>query len=239
MIAVKTAPCASLGAALRGLFPPQVAVALTQPGAPQPPLFAAETAAMARAVPTRRAEFAAGRAAARAAMAQLGAPAAALPMGPDRAPVWPAGITGSLSHIPALCIAAVAQTRQFRAIGTDLEEAGDLDPDLIPQVCTLAERAWLACQPAAQRGQLAKLIFSAKECAYKCQYPLTGTLFDFDTLEITPDPDTGQFEATFTRAIGCFDAGACLPGRFTIADGIIGCGMALAGRPRWAGGQGC
>lgn len=231
------APQTPLSAALRGLFPAQVAVVLGDPGGVHPPLFPAEATAMARAVPARQAEFGAGRAAIRAAMAELGAPAAAIPMGADRAPVWPAGVTGSLSHISGLCIAAVALTSQFHAIGVDLEPAQDLDPDLIPHVCTLAERAWLACQPQAQRGILARLIFATKECAYKCQYPLTGILFDFDTLEITPDLDTGQFEATFTRAVGSFDGGACLSGRFVIEEGVIGCGMALAPRPRWEAGQ--
>ncbi|MCQ0092938.1 4'-phosphopantetheinyl transferase superfamily protein [Roseovarius sp. M141] len=221
--------------AMRSLFPAQVAVALTDPGAPHPAPWPAEASAILRAVPARRAEFAAGRAAIRTAMADLGWPAAGVPMGADRAPVWPTGLTGSLSHCATLCVAALAPTSQFRAIGVDLEEATDLPPDLILQICTPPERAWLACQPTAQRGRLAKLIFSAKECAYKCQYPLTGTLFDFDTLEITPDLDAGQFEATFTRAIGRFDTGACLSGRFVIEAGLIGCGMAL---PQWGQGRG-
>lgn len=223
---------------LRGLFPGEVAVAFSDPAGTHPAPWPEEAASLARAVPARRAEFGAGRAACRAAMSMLGLPPTAVPAGADRAPVWPAGLTGSLSHTEALCIAALAHSGRIRAIGVDLEPATDLAPDLIPTVCTLAERAWLACQPAPQRGTLAKLIFSAKECAFKCQYPLTRTLFDFDTLEITPDLDTGQFEATFTRAIGEFGAGACLSGRFVMEAGIIGCGMALAHRPRWGIGIG-
>ncbi|UOA26823.1 4'-phosphopantetheinyl transferase superfamily protein [Pseudosulfitobacter sp. DSM 107133] len=216
---------------LRGLFPPAVEIALSNPRAPQPALWPDEASAIARAVPARAQEFAAGRAAARAALGALGHPPAAIPMAPDRAPVWPADVVGSISHTADLCAAALAPAAAFRAIGIDLEDHADLPADLLPMVCTLDERAWLASQPRDAAGILARLIFSAKECAYKCQYRMTETLFDFDTLEVTPDLDTGQFEATFTRQIGAFGAGARLAGRFVITQDLIACGMALGSTP--------
>ncbi|SEK91666.1 4'-phosphopantetheinyl transferase EntD (siderophore biosynthesis) [Roseovarius nanhaiticus] len=220
-------------AALHALFPQNVTIALSDPQAPQPAPWPEEAEAIRWAVPARAREFAAGRAASRVAMALMGHASRPVPAGPDRAPIWPDGLTGSLSHTSSLCIAALAPLDQVRAIGVDLEDALPVPADLIPDICTLAERAWLACQPEAERGLLAKLIFSAKECAYKCQYPLTRTLFDFNTLEVTPDLDTGQFEATFVRGIGDFNAGACLSGRFVMHDDLIACGMVLARRPRW------
>jgi 4'-phosphopantetheinyl transferase EntD len=228
----------SRDAALRTLFPPEVEIALSDPRKPQPTLWPGEVPTILNARPARVREFSAGRTAARAAMVALGTAPAAIPAGTDCAPIWPALVTGSISHCADICIAALARCEAVRAVGADLEEATPLEPDLMPRICTLAERAWLASQPEETRAILAKLIFSAKECAYKCQYPLTGTLFDFDTLEITPDLDTGQFEATFTRAIGEFGAGACLPGRFVIEYGLIGCGMTLGRGPRWGLGQG-
>ncbi|MFX0540191.1 4'-phosphopantetheinyl transferase family protein [Roseovarius sp. S4756] len=223
--------------ALRALFSPEVAVALSDPRAPQPAPWPAEAPAIARAAPARAREFAAGRAAARDAMIQLGRAPAAVASGADRAPIWPEGLTGSISHTTDRCIAALAPCDRVRAIGTDIEDASPLAPDLIPEICTLAERAWLACQPEAARGILAKLIFSAKECAYKCQYPLTGLLLDFDTFEITPDLDTGQFEATLSRPVGTLAAGTCLAGRFLIAQDLIACGITLGRSPRWGIGQ--
>ncbi|MEX1236317.1 MAG: 4'-phosphopantetheinyl transferase superfamily protein [Roseovarius sp.] len=218
---------------LAALFADEVEIVLVDPRTPQPAHWAEEAGSIMRAVPARVQEFAAGRAAARAAMVALGRAPAAVPAGPDRAPIWPEGLVGSISHCAHLCIAALAPRVQIRAIGVDLEEAAPLDCNLIPEVCTVAERAWLACQPENARGILARLIFSAKECTYKCQYPLTETLFDFDTLEITPDLDTGQFEATFARPVGEFAAGARLSGRFTMEDDVIACGMTLARKPRW------
>lgn len=216
-----------------GLFPAGVAVAFSDPRADAPEVWPCEAPAIARASPRRRAEFAAGRAAARAAMTRLGACPAPVPSGADRAPIWPAGLTGSLSHNETLCIAAIAPSDTFRALGVDVEEDAGLPEDLIPAICTLAERAWLSSQPEQMRGWLARLIFSAKECAYKCQYGISGQIFDFDTLDITPDLDTGQFEATFLRGIGPFAAGTCLPGRFWRGHGVIATGMAIASGPRW------
>lgn len=224
---------APLVTALRALFPADVAVAITDPTAPHAAPLPEEQAAIARAGPKRRAEFAAGRDAIRQAMQALRIPHSAVPAGPDRAPIWPEGIVGSLAHCDSTCVAALGRSSHLRAIGVDIEEDIGLSPDLIPTICSLAERAWLASQPEDQRARLAKLIFCAKECTYKCQYPVTQILFDFDTLEITPDLDTGQFEATFTRDIGCFSAGTCLSGRFVIAGGVMACGMVLATSPRW------
>ncbi|WP_224380217.1 4'-phosphopantetheinyl transferase family protein [Roseovarius carneus] len=215
------------------IFPEGVAVAFSDPRAPAPDVWPTEAPAIANAAPRRRAEFAAGRAAARVAMARLGLPPAAVPAGADRAPIWPHRLTGSLTHNQTLCIAALARSEQFRALGVDVEEDAPLPAELIPTICTLAERAWLACQPDELRGTFARFIFSAKECAYKCQYGVTGKIFDFDTLEITPDLDTGQFEATFLRDIDPFKAGTCLSGRSWRGQGVIVTGMALKPAPRW------
>lgn len=228
-----TLPVSPGQSALCALFPPDVAVVMNDPRAAHPAPMPPEMPAIAKAGPKRRAEFAAGRAAARAAMQALDMPARAVPAGPDRAPLWPQGVVGSLSHCESACVAALGPASSLRAIGVDIEEDLDLSPDLVPTVCSLAERAWLACQPEARRGLLAKLIFCAKECTYKCQYPVTGVMFDFHTLEITPDLDTGQFEATFTCDIASFAAGTCLSGRFAHEDGLIACGMVLARSPRW------
>jgi 4'-phosphopantetheinyl transferase EntD len=208
-------------------------VAVTDPtGAHAAPL-PEEQPAIASAGPKRQAEFVAGRAAIRQAMQTLGTAPCGVPAGPDRAPIWPIGLVGSLSHCDTACVAAMGRSQRLRAIGVDIEECIGLPPDLIPTVCSLAERAWLSTQPEDRRPHLARLIFCAKQCGYKCQYPVTRIPLDFDGFEITPDLDTGQFEATFTRDVGCFTAGTCLPGRFAITDGVIACGMVLAASPRW------
>src|SRR5277367_2552834 len=64
-----------------------------------------------RAVRARRTEFLAGRACARSALRKLadGRADDAIPIGPDRAPVWPAGIVGAITHAHGFAAAAVAR----------------------------------------------------------------------------------------------------------------------------------
>jgi 4'-phosphopantetheinyl transferase EntD len=215
----------------RGLFPAGVALAETDPRVPQPAAWPEERAGLDRPRPERLREFAAGRTAARHAMAQLGQPARAIPHGIDRAPVWPAGLVGSISHCTTTCLAAVAEARSFAALGLDLEEATPLPLDLIPAICTEAEAERLAPLPEAQRGLAAKLIFSAKECAYKAQYPASRQVFGFQTLEIRFDAEapqtSGAFTARFLHEVPPFAAGTRLPGRFGLALGLILTTMAL------------
>jgi len=160
-------------------------------------------------------------------MQGLGLPVRPVPQGPDRAPVWPGDVAGSLSHNGTLCMAVLGDARRYAALALDIEEAEDLPGEVLPLVCTAAEQAWLSVQPEAWRGMLARLIFSAKECAYKLQYPQTRQLLEFDAFEITPDLETGQFEATLTLPVGPYPARRQFAGRFAIGAGLVLTGMAL------------
>lgn len=205
----------------RPLLPPSIALAATDPRSTRHRPLPEEAEGLTRFAPKRAREFAAGRAAAHRAMRQLGEPARPVRSGDDRAPIWPDGLTGSISHCSTACIAAVARKDEVRSIGVDVEEDKPLWPEVIPTVCTITERAWLATLPEEDAGRMARLIFSAKECAYKCQYPLSHALFGFEMFEITLDLDTGQFEATFTADAPPFRRGEYLCGRFSIGHGLI------------------
>ena len=82
------------------------------------PVYPEEIAAVSNAVPKRVSEFTAGRVAARLALKQLGAPAMSVPMAPDRSPIWPPGLTGSITHTHSACLAAVAWEREVRMLGS-------------------------------------------------------------------------------------------------------------------------
>ncbi|MDK3019173.1 4'-phosphopantetheinyl transferase family protein [Pseudodonghicola flavimaris] len=214
-------PAPDAGALVRSLLPRDVAVAATDPRTPQPALWPEERAGLPRARPARLREFAAGRSAARHALAQLGLPPAAIAHGIDRAPVWPAGVVGSISHCSNACVAVLARAGRLSALGIDLEEEVALPLDLIPAICTPAEAARLALLPPARRGLIAKVIFSAKEAAYKAQFPLSGRLFGFQTLEVRLEPETGRFSADFLQDIPPFRSGTRLQGHFVIGQGLI------------------
>ena len=210
---------AQVQAAVTTLFDVPVAVGVTDPKAPQPALMDDEFRTVADAIPARQREFAAGRAAARAAMAQLGMKPAAILTSADRAPIWPAGVVGSISHTDGFCIAALCHSADAQSLGVDIEDAAPLDQDLIPMICSQVEQDRIA---GPEAGHLAKLIFSAKEAAYKAQYSISGLLFDFDQLDVTLEQGNGSFVATFVKSAAPFKAGDTLPGRFVyVADHLV------------------
>lgn len=207
--------------ALGRISPPGVGVGQADPAAPANGLWPAEAAAMAAARPSRLAEFAAGRRAARQAMGAAGLSRAAIPMGPDRAPVWPDGVVGSISHGGGSCLAAAAARRDCALIGLDIEPDAALPEGLAPLICDPVEARLLASRPAAARDRLARLLFSAKECAYKAQYPLSRQLLDFDALQVRLDLRAGRFVAEFRRDVAPFHAGDVLPGRLLRRSGLV------------------
>ena len=168
-------------------------------------------------IPARQAEFAAGRRAARAAMVQIGATPGAIPMGPDRAPCWPPGVIGSISQGGAACLAAVTRAGSLAALGIDIEPDEDLPPDLWTEVLSPSEAEWCELQP--RPGRAARLIFSAKEAAFKAQYPLSRQMFGFDAMNITITAD--YLRAIFAHPAAPFAAGDRISGRFVRTQGLI------------------
>ncbi|MDQ2089349.1 4'-phosphopantetheinyl transferase family protein [Marimonas arenosa] len=220
---------AMLEARLAGLLPAGLAVACTDPGdeVPRDEVFDTELAAMARAVPRRRREFLAGRKAARRAMAGLGLRPAPVMMAPDRVPVWPEGLIGSISHCDDACAAIVGRAKACRSVAVDLEPDLALPAELEPVVCLPQEQAWLASLPKDARGRAARLIFSVKECAYKLQYPVTKEILDFTDLRVEVDVDTARFVAQFRRDLPEFGDGQPLTGQFGVEGGTLFCVMCL------------
>lgn len=217
----------------RALFAPEIALALCDPRAPMGSLLSPERSGTARMVAKRQREFTAGRMAARRAMVALGhAPQPVLP-GADRVPIWPDGLVGSLSHCDSLCLCAMGHARDVQSLGVDVEEDTPLPPEMIDTILTPPERKWLNHQRAGDMANLAKLIFSAKETAYKAQYPLSREVLDFESIAILPDLAANTFAATFTRAVGPFASGTVMGGKFTRAHGLILTGLTL-----WRRGQG-
>jgi 4'-phosphopantetheinyl transferase EntD len=116
---------------------------------------------------------------ARDLLARLGFPRCALPKGPTGSPLWPVGITGSLSHNDGIAVAAVGSARGFGSIGIDIESAEPLAPDMIDLVATAHEQLEIVNDPL--RG---KLLFAAKEAVYKAVHPLDGLFLEFHDIEV-------------------------------------------------------
>ena len=205
---------------VRPLFSDALAVAVTDPMGANPAPLPGEAACLSpRALDKRRREFAAGRHAVRQAMALSGLPAAPVLVGEDRAPIWPEGVVGGITHTASCAIAAVGRKGAVQSVGVDVEEDTPLKEKLLGEICLPGEVAWLNAQ--ADPLRLAKLIFSAKEAAYKAQYPFSRTVFGFSGMETEWDMATGQFTARFTRDVAPFATGHMIKGRFAMGSGLL------------------
>ena len=216
---------------IRTLFPPTVVIRERRiPGDPAE-LHPAEAEDVARAVPKRVAEFAAGRACARAALAEFGVREFALRAAHDRQPLWPEGFIGSITHTAGFCAAAVAPRAGMLAIGLDTEIVGAPTPDIWPTISRREELTWVHSLHAGERPAATTLLFAAKEAFYKCQYPLVGEWLDFHDLRIEAGgwgESIGTFAVSATRSIR-FAGRVAMPivGRYLFHEQFVSAAVAV------------
>ncbi|MDO9637175.1 MAG: 4'-phosphopantetheinyl transferase superfamily protein [Pseudotabrizicola sp.] len=202
-------PDAGLLAALREIAPGGAGIGWADPRA-EYALMPGEV--LPGAVPARMREFAAGRTAARTALAGIGLAPLAIGQGADRAPVWPAGVAGSITHSRSQCLAVVMSAQLCRGIGIDLEEDTPLEPALWPDILRPEEQAGIT-------GAQAKAVFCAKEAAFKAQYAVSRTLYGFDGMRVEMEGD--RFAAVFMRSVPPFAIGDRISGRILRAGGHV------------------
>jgi len=181
---------------------------------------------VARAAPKRIAEFAAGRACARAALAQLGVSDFPLRVGADREPLWPPGITGSITHAHGFCAAVVARSSALRSLGIDAERAGAVRHPLWQHIAGPAEREWLEGLAHEDALAMGTLVFSAKEAFFKCQHPLTREWVHFGDVRVRVEPPLFEIEPLRSLRL----EGLQPPpwrGRFASAPGLLLTGIGI------------
>ena len=170
---------------------------------------------LAAAADKRRAEFLAGRAMAMQALTALNHPRADLPIGPTRAPIWPAGIAGSISHARGHCAAIVTRAPNTD-LGIDIEAiaTGTALKAILKTALTPPEHALLDAHPET----LATLIFSAKETLFKALHPTVQRHFGFDAARLIALPKNGTARLILTRSLHANHAeGAAFDVHFRIA----------------------
>lgn len=126
----------------------------------------------------RRREFAMGRHCAHLALRHLGTDAEVIPAGANGAPVWPAGIKGSITHTIGYAAAAVARSEDCFALGIDAERVDRFTGQVMRKLFDLEEHAVLEKLDDAERPRIATLMFSAKEAWYKAFNPAGVTFTD-------------------------------------------------------------
>ncbi|WP_426595958.1 4'-phosphopantetheinyl transferase family protein [Cellulomonas sp. McL0617] len=201
---------------------PTDVVVVEHRGPPLPAaLFPEEEAAVARAIPARRAEYAAVRACARAALTRLGAGAVAVPSAPDRSPVWPEGVVGSMTHCDRFRAAAVAHARSWAGLGIDAEVLEPLPPEVLSLVMSTSEQEAIAdLDPGICPD---RIVFSAKESVYKVWSPIVHAWLGFEHVDVRLGHNT------FTARLSVRGLGTdLLHGRWAVGDGLVVTAAALA-----------
>lgn len=158
---------------------------------------------MAGAVPKRKGEYRAGRTCARMAIQHVSSSLLTLedsstnwPInGADRAPIWPDGITGSLSHSNTLVTCIAGLSSRYESLGVDIEPPTSLSDsaNFAHQVCLPQELAIVSQSGLSDAGFT--LLFSAKEALFKAVYPTVKRYVDFHEAKLIGiDGDTLNFE---------------------------------------------
>ena len=170
-----------------------------------------------QAVSARRADLAAGRRLAHAALASFGADVPVIGRGIRGEPLWPAGTIGSITHCEGYAAAAAAATTACCAIGIDVEPALSLPAGVLDAIASNSERghiaalelhdAWTPLGPPSflyQRGLLQSLVSAGEIVAgLPRRYGASGSIErDVRRRDRTPcsavDPP-----GTARRTLGC------------------------------------
>lgn len=182
-------------------------------------LLPGELAYLGKSVPKRRAEFGMARLCARRALARLGVAPVELVPQQDRAPRWPPGFVGSITHTQSYCAAVVARSSELQSVGIDAEQDRLLAAELIRMICTPEEQRLVGASDAV-------VYFSAKEAFYKYQYPVTKQFLDFQDATLTLDWRVGTFRVHVHKPFSALNLLA-IEGRFVRERGLVISGMSL------------
>jgi len=171
---------------LRAWFPPSYFVKAARLA--DHPLLPEEWPFVARAVARRRQEFATGRWLSREGLRSFALPDAPIGVGRLHEPLWPAGVSGAISHDADVCVVVLARWTppEAASFGVDLaslvrrqEPVAELAPIFLANCAELdAMSAFgLDVDPAL-------LLFSLKESIVKAISARVGEFLDLKALEI-------------------------------------------------------
>lgn len=221
-----------LSAELAALFPHGAVAAHLHGSTSSRHLSQDEIHAVSHCSENRIRDFYTGRACARLALKELGIAGFSLLPAKDRLPIWPAGITGSITHTDGYSAAVVIRQGSVRSVGVDSELISAIHEGLWPRLFTSAELERLRSLASAERSEHAALTFTAKEAFYKSQFPLTREWIGFGdvAIEFEEEPEGGGvFVVTPQRPLELLrlQGERRLTGRFRRHGQFVTAGIAL------------
>ncbi len=172
----------------------------------------------------RMIEFDSGRACASSLLRSLGCTDAVVGVAGNRAPIWPKGFVGSITHTDRWLAVAVARCADVRSLGIDVETliAGSA-VDEIALTCLNEQELSIAAQIGMSRASFVTVCFSAKESLYKCLHPLVQKYFDFHDAEVVHvNRGTGRLHIQLRRDLSEeFHTGVSMSGTFRRAGAEV------------------
>jgi 4'-phosphopantetheinyl transferase EntD len=207
---------------LERLVPPVVSFVERYTDPPDAYLYPEERATVEKAVAKRVREYTTVRHCARQAMAALGVPPVPVLSGARGAPIWPAGLVGTMTHCDGYRAAAVARADQVRTIGIDAEPHGPLPDGVLGLVSLPAERDQVR-RLAAPGDDVCwdRLLFCAKESTYKAWFPLTHEWLGFDDAVVTLADGTFSVEVLKPAVTSDGRPITEWHGRWLVEDGLV------------------
>jgi len=181
-------------------------------------------ASIQRSVAKRQTEYLAGRLCAREAMRQLDGRLCVPDLGEDRAPVWPADLSGSITHSQGWAAAIVASRQHWRGLGLDAENllGHERATRLAREILTAEELTQMAAEPTDQHALRVTLTFSIKEALFKALYPLVHKRFYFEDAQLLEWSADGHARLRLLTDLSAeWHGGKELEGQFSVQDGQL------------------
>ncbi len=160
-------------------------------------LFPEELTLLEGASNKRQREFCAGRYCAHNLLEILGY--ANQPILKDKcgAPIWPEGITGSISHSGNVAVAIASAHGVIRSVGIDIQKRLKPFPfNIIHKLYRAEEMGAFLKIPSISLDLYSYSVFSAKESVFKCCYMVFDYFLSFSDIVIELDLEKGVFMAT-------------------------------------------
>lgn len=144
-----------------------------------------------KAVPKRQAEYLAGRVCASNALQTLQVSDTLVDTSESRAPIWPQGTFGSITHTKGIAAAVAGIKTHPISVGIDIEKLMKDDQEIKLQTHILREDEKPQFETLGQHvSHPLSVIFSAKESIYKALYPFVEKFFGFDKAKLIAFNDT-------------------------------------------------
>jgi len=181
-------------------------------------LPAEEQALVNGAVDRRKADFGDSRWCAHQALKNFMDAHPPILRGPRGMPLFPQGISGSLTHTPTVSVRHCWRHPSWASVGIDVEVARPLPEGVFNTITSLGEQRRIHKVMRSEDLQLLDtVLFSAKEATYKTWFPLTHRFLDFDQADIDLRPDGTFTSYLLARPVPV----PFIQGRWTIRNGYV------------------